>query len=401
MHIIRKQMRAVLLLVLLSCVPTATHAATPNCFAETTYCIDSTFAPFWQKQGGLAVFGYPIAPASTQIIAGIPIFAQYFERARLEIHVDSAGGTQITLGRIGAELRGQIEYQGAPGDASCLFFAQTNQSVCEPFRAMYLRYGLESNGKRGWQFAENLALFGVPISAPQRISMPDGEYVSQWFERAQMRYHVDTPTVVTLGLIGVERLAQTNPPSTSATPITVAQPLTFTGSGSFLSAPIPLPRGEITLTISKNSNATVQLIDGRGRIQTVYNNFNLTNLTPSIYNDTGGDWYLVISGTKKYWQVSLAVSTVNQALAFQYGGTGTVDSDTFTFDKTQTGLYSVHYGGSGYFLMQMRCNGKTTTLVSMTNSGDAVAVMSEVPGTCRWVIKSNNGGFIIYRLKSI
>jgi hypothetical protein len=347
------------------------------------------------------VFGYPIAPASTQIIAGIPIFAQYFERARLEIQVDSAGDTQITLGRIGAELRGQIEYQGVPSDASCLFFAQTNQSVCEPFRAMYLRYGLESNGKRGWQFAENLALFGVPISAPQRISMPDGEYVSQWFERAQMLYHVDTPTMVTLGLIGVERLAQANPPSTSATPITVAQPLTFAGSDSFLSAPIPLPRGEITITISKNSTATVQLIDGRGRIQTVYNNFNLTNLTPSIYNDTGGDWYLVISGTNRDWTVTMGTSAINQSLAFQYGGTGTVDSDTFTFDKTQTGLYSVHYGGSGYFLMQMRCNGKTTKLVSMTNSGDAVAVMSEVPGTCRWVIKSNNGGFIIYRLKSL
>ena len=400
MYNIQKLLRAAMLLVLLAFSPTSAHAATPNCFVETTYCIDGTFAQFWQKQGGLAVFGYPIAPASTQIIAGIPIFAQYFERARLEIHVDSAGGTQITLGRIGAELRGQIEYQGVPGDASCLFFAQTNQSVCEPFRAMYLRYGLESNGKRGWQFAENLALFGVPISAPQRISMPDGEYVSQWFERAQMRYHVDTPTVVTLGLIGVERLAQTNPPSTSATPITVAQPLTFTGSTSFLSAPIPLPRGEITLTISKNSNATVQLIDGRGRIQTVYNNFNLTNLTPSIYNDTGGDWYLVISATNRDWTVTMGTSAMNQSLAFQYGGTGTVDSDTFTFDKTQMGLYSVHYGGSGYFLMQMRCNGKTTTLVSITNSGDAVAVMSEVPGICRWVIKGN-GGFIIYRLKSI
>ena len=400
MHNIHKQMWAVLLLVLLSCVPTATHAATQRCFAETTYCIDSTFAPFWQKQGGLAVFGYPIAPASTQIIEGIPVFAQYFERARLEVHLDRAGNPQITLGRIGAELRGQIEYQGAPGDASCLFFVQTNQSVCAPFRATYLSYGLETNGKRGVQYTENLALFGVPISAPQRITMPDGEYVSQWFERAEMRYRSDTPTVVTLGLIGVARLAQASTPPASATPITADQPLTFAGTGSFLSAPIPLPRGEITITISKNSNATVQLIDGRGRIHTLYNNFNLTNLTPSIYNDTGGDWYLVISATNKYWTVSLGTSAINQSLAFQYGGTGTGDSDTFSFDKTQMGLYSVHYGGSGYFVMQMRCNGKTTKLVSMTNSGDAVAVMSEVPGICRWVIKGN-GGFIIYRLKSI
>jgi hypothetical protein len=261
MHIILKQMWAVLLLILLSCVPTATHAATQRCFAETTYCIDSTFAPFWQKQGGLAVFGYPIAPASTQIIEGIPVFTQYFERARLEVHPDRAGNPQITLGRIGAELRGQIEYQGAPGDASCLFFVQTNQSVCAPFRAIYLSYGLETNGKRGVQYTENLALFGVPISAPQRISMPDGEYVSQWFERAEMRYRSDTPTVVTLGLIGVARLAQASTPPASATPIAADQPLTFAGTGSFLSAPIPLLRGEITITISKNSNATVQLID--------------------------------------------------------------------------------------------------------------------------------------------
>jgi len=61
-------------------------------------------------------------------------------------------------------------------------FAQTNQSVCAPFRDTYLRYGLESNGKRGIQLADSIALFGIPISAPQQVVLADGTYVSQWFD---------------------------------------------------------------------------------------------------------------------------------------------------------------------------------------------------------------------------
>lgn len=380
--------------------PAQPAKATPAlCFTQTGHCIDNTFASFWQKNGGLAVFGYPIAPASTQIIEGIPIFAQYFERTRIELHLDSAGGSRITLGRIGAELYGTVDYNGASSDTNCLFFAQTNQSVCAPFRDTYLRYGLESNGKRGIQLADSIALFGIPISAPQQVVLADGTYVSQWFERARMLYKSADPTTVSLGLIGVDRYAQTvAPDATAITP--ASQSVVLAARGSYLSAPLQLPLGELTLTISPNSDATVQLIDGRGRIRTLYNALTLLNLTPALYNDTGGDWYLSVRDTTKDWSVTITPTATNQSHTFQFGGTGTVASDVFTFAKNQVGLYSVHYQGPNYFVMQMRCNGKTTTLVSMTGRGDATTVMVETPGTCRWII-TGTGEFIIYRLKSL
>ena len=374
-------------------------AAPSSCFAETGHCIDNTFASFWQKNGGLAVFGYPIAPASTQIIEGIPIFAQYFERTRIELHIDSAGVSRITLGRIGAELYGTVDYNGASSDTNCLLFAQTNQSVCAPFRDTYLRYGLESNGKRGIQLADSMALFGIPISAPQQVVLADGAYVSQWFERARMLYKSADPTTVSLGLIGVDRYARAVTTNT-ATAAPASPSVVLSARGGYLSAPFQLPLGELTLTISPNSDATIQLIDGRGRIRTMYNGLTLLNLTHALYNDTGGDWYLSVRDTTKDWSVTITPTATNQSHTFQFGGTGTVASDVFTFAKNQVGLYSVHYEGPNYFVMQMRCNGKTTTLVSMTGRGDATTVMVETPGTCRWII-TGTGEFIIYRLKSL
>ncbi|MCE2853002.1 MAG: hypothetical protein LW717_17720 [Chloroflexaceae bacterium] len=328
--------------------PTSLHATTPSCFSQTGYCVDNALQSFWQRNGGVAVFGYPIQAASTQMIDGIPVFAQYFERARLEISYDANGKQNIQLGRIGAELYGKVDYQGASSTSDCLFFAQTNQSVCGAFRNQYIRFGIESNSKRGFQIDESIALFGLPISAPQPVVLADGAYTTQWFERARFLQKSDASASASIALIGVDRLAQSTPPSTTAeSTITV---LSFSGSGTAVSAPFKLPSGEVNLTISPKSDATIQLIDARGRVHTLFNAVTLLNTTPSIYNDTSGDWYLNVQNTTRDWAVTLTSPPTNQALAFQFGGVGTVDSDVFAFDKTQFGLYSVHHSGTGYFV---------------------------------------------------
>ena len=38
-----------------------------RCFPETGQCISGRFRSFWEENGGLAVFGYPIAAPSPKI----------------------------------------------------------------------------------------------------------------------------------------------------------------------------------------------------------------------------------------------------------------------------------------------------------------------------------------------
>ena len=62
-------------------------------FPETQHTLSGKFLNFWNKRGGLAVFGYPISepleePSPTD---GTVRLAQYFERARFEYHPEELG----------------------------------------------------------------------------------------------------------------------------------------------------------------------------------------------------------------------------------------------------------------------------------------------------------------------
>jgi len=71
-----------------------------QCFAETARCIGGGFKNYWQQNGGLGQFGFPISDEFDDQGAHI----QYFERARFEYHADAAGTKgDVTLGLLGGE----------------------------------------------------------------------------------------------------------------------------------------------------------------------------------------------------------------------------------------------------------------------------------------------------------
>ncbi|NTU86186.1 MAG: hypothetical protein HGA45_43805 [Chloroflexales bacterium] len=117
--------------------PTAAQGA-ERCFPETGYCISGAIRTYWEHNGGLPIFGYPITPLQTETVEGQVLPVQWFERDRLEDH----GALGVLAGRLGARLLELTttpwEYfpklQGAP--PGCRFFAQTGHSLCDP----YLRY---------------------------------------------------------------------------------------------------------------------------------------------------------------------------------------------------------------------------------------------------------------------
>ncbi len=186
-----------------------------NCqlFPETGFQVCGRILEYWRQNGGLPVFGYPITPQRAEVVEGRTLQVQDFERNRMELHPENARPYDVLLGRLGAEV---LQRQGrdwssfgkvGAAASGCLFFAETGHSLCEPFLSYWRSKGLEFDGRRGFSNAENLALFGLPLSEPQPEQLSDGRtYTVQWFERARFEYHPDNPNPykVLLGLLGVE-----------------------------------------------------------------------------------------------------------------------------------------------------------------------------------------------------
>jgi hypothetical protein len=175
----------------------AQAATNERCFAETSYCISGPIRTYWERNGGLAVFGYPITALRTETVEQSwegPV--QWFQRDRLEDH--SADGQGVLAGRLGdsaLQLQG-INWRTLPGDGSvmagCRFFRETQFNVCEPF----LSY---------WQANGGLERFGYPLTRARQETLEGREYTVQYFERRRMELHPEnagTPYAVLLGLLG-------------------------------------------------------------------------------------------------------------------------------------------------------------------------------------------------------
>ncbi|GAB4206230.1 MAG: hypothetical protein OHK0022_33080 [Roseiflexaceae bacterium] len=75
-------------------------------FRETGHAVRDRFLSFWEQNGGLLVFGYPISDEVQERLPDGQIRAvQYFERARLELHADKAGTpNEVQVGLLGRGL---------------------------------------------------------------------------------------------------------------------------------------------------------------------------------------------------------------------------------------------------------------------------------------------------------
>ncbi len=196
-----------LIIMMASLLPATPTLAEPRCFPEAgiPHCIDEPFRSYWEQQGGLPIFGYPLsAPFAEQTDAGA-IQVQLFERARLEHHPTNAPPYHILLSHLGRQATGiQGPPPGAPEQPldGCRYFAETGLNVCPPFLNTWRSYGLEL-GDPGISEAESLALFGLPLTPVHPTTLSNGQtYMVQWFERARFEDHGQQG--VLLGLLGSE-----------------------------------------------------------------------------------------------------------------------------------------------------------------------------------------------------
>ncbi|WP_322513688.1 S8 family peptidase, partial [Chloroflexus sp.] len=178
-------------------------------FPETGHTLGGGFRAYWEQNGGLPIFGFPISEEFSEIGSdGRPVTVQYFERHRFEWRPENAPPYNVLLSRMGDDLlrrqgRDWNTFERSGPIAGCLYFAETNQALCEPFLSYWQRNGLEFDGQPGKSYAESLALFGLPISKPQvEETRPGTVVIVQWFERARFELHPDGK--VLLGLLGNE-----------------------------------------------------------------------------------------------------------------------------------------------------------------------------------------------------
>ncbi|MEI7768753.1 MAG: hypothetical protein WCI67_02135 [Chloroflexales bacterium] len=223
------------LLAGLAALLTALSAAWPAnaqievlCFPETGQCISGQIRYFWEHNGGLPVFGYPVGPQHQEFIQGQPYQVQWFERFRMELHPENLPPYNVLLGRMGAD---RLTEQGrdpstafarSTPQAGCSYFAQTEHNVCGAVLAYWKSKGLSYYGTPGVAADESLGLWGLPLSDLTTETLSDGQtYQVQWFERARLEIHPENtpPYTILGGLLGREILA-----NQAATPAPVLKP---------------------------------------------------------------------------------------------------------------------------------------------------------------------------------
>ena len=303
-----------------------TNAQTAQrCFPETGKCIAGIIRAYWEQNGGLPVFGFPITDLATETNAdGFTGPTQWFERDRLEDH--SAEGAGVLAGRLGAQ---KLAMEGRPWEtlpqasrapAGCRFFPETAHSLCQPFLAYW-----ESNG--------GLARFGYPISEAGVESNQAGYTGTfQWFERRRMEAHPENqpPYNILLGLLGNEvRSGSATPPSPSPAPTT----------GPALSPPsFNNCQADPNASAAPNAPVRIASVDKAAEVVT------LQNVSGSPVDLTG--WIMCsIRGNQIHEPIGGTLAA-GETRAFPYAGSGTIWNN---FEPDDGALYNPNGQLVSYF----------------------------------------------------
>lgn len=284
-HVRRLATALVVLGMCLAIVPVSSLFAQSDqrCFPETGQCISGRIRQYWEQNGGLPVFGYPIGPQQQQLVEGTALQVQWFERNRLELHPENQPPYDVLLGRLGVD---RLEQQsrdwntfpkigGAPGDL-CYYAPTTGHAVCSDFFLYFRQHGLNIDGRSGYSLAESIALFGLPVSEPQQeVNAADGKtYLTQWFERARMELHPENqpPYNVLLGLLGNEvRGGSTGQPAPTPAPTT----------GPTATPVASAPTGKIAFVSDRDGNFEVYTMNADGSDEVRLTDMSADTLYPS------------------------------------------------------------------------------------------------------------------------
>ncbi|HEU5090601.1 MAG TPA: hypothetical protein VFT99_24275 [Roseiflexaceae bacterium] len=154
-------------------------------FPETGHWLRGAFRQFWERNGGLGTFGFPL---SEEYYRSDGRIVQWFERARFELA--QANPPVVELGRLGVETTGDRVFPQVPPfktDKNARYFPETGHSLKGLFRTTWERRG-------------DIRIFGLPISEEIYENVNGQWYTVQYFERARFELHL-YPSRVEMGQI--------------------------------------------------------------------------------------------------------------------------------------------------------------------------------------------------------
>lgn len=153
-------------------------------FAQTGQTVSGGFLAYFDRYGGIGVFGYPI---TAEIVEGGET-VQYFQRARMEWHPNNPAAYQVQLGLLGTQLHGEaaprVARLASSSSLRVRYFNETGHNVTNVFLDFWSRNG-------------GVDILGYPLG---EAFTRDG-VTYQWFQRARLEYRNRR---VELGLLGTE-----------------------------------------------------------------------------------------------------------------------------------------------------------------------------------------------------
>jgi len=188
----------------------------PDCLNRTesfkgagTEGLSGDYLCFWENNGRLEVFGYPITkPAFDSSLDDHQNHEmQWFQRSRFEIRGQNQNGrANIYRAEIGKEMRSEALEVDPDFKSFDLeqdpFLSKDRQKIINgfPLRDPFLKY---------WElYNDGEKRFGLPISAERLEYNPDDNtyYRMQWFTYARLEYHPENtaPNEILGGLLGNE-----------------------------------------------------------------------------------------------------------------------------------------------------------------------------------------------------
>lgn len=153
-------------------------------FAETGHWAKGEFLAYFRKNGGLAIFGYPI----TEEFVDQGLLVQYFQKARMEWHPENPAPYKVQLGLLGEELKFRQPPVPEPTSRSRrrFYFPETGHTVSYAFLDFF-----SANG--------GIDIFGYPIT---EMHFEDGQIV-QYFQRLKLQWQPNDPAnAVVVGNLG-------------------------------------------------------------------------------------------------------------------------------------------------------------------------------------------------------
>jgi hypothetical protein len=168
------------LALLAAALPAAFAQGDTRYFPETGHSLRGQFRAYWEANGALTTFGYPISEEYADA-AGRTV--QWFERSRFEL-AQVNGQAQVALGNLGVEATsGRIFPKAAPVENG------PNRRYI-PETQHIIKYGF----KEIWEARGEARIFGNPISEEIDEVLDDGEWHTvQYFEKARFEYWPNLP----------------------------------------------------------------------------------------------------------------------------------------------------------------------------------------------------------------